>query len=338
MRLGSWIKFGIVLLILVVGIPPVHSQEADYSISVRPGPKNKPTEVKLGIVLVDINEIDGASQTITANIFIQLEWRDPRLSRAIATKRKMRLAEVWNPRVQILNQRKLFKTLPEVVEVEPNGTVFYRQRYWGQFSFPFNLRDFPLDQNQFAFNFVAVGFSPDEVQLVGNMERTGVVDKLTLIDWEITSWATRKTEYQLRKGLPKSPGYVFEFNGRRLLGFYVFKVFLPLCMVIFMSWIIFWIDPEDFSSKISVAVTAMLTLIAYRFLLQSFLPKVSYLTRLDYFLLASTILVFGALVESGYVYKLKKENREGIARKVDNRSKVLFPTLFILSLVLSFVV
>ena len=39
----------------------------------------------------------------------------------------------------------------------------------------------------------------------------------------------------------------------------------------------------------------MLTLIAYRFLLGQSLPPVSYLTRLDYFLLGATILVFIAL-------------------------------------------
>ncbi len=48
----------------------------------------------------------------------------------------------------------------------------------------------------------------------------------------------------------------------------------------------------------------MLTLIAYRFLLGGMLPRISYLTRLDYFLLGSTVLVFLALVEAACTSRL----------------------------------
>jgi hypothetical protein len=36
----------------------------------------------------------------------------------------------------------------------------------------------------------------------------------------------------------------------------------------------------------------MLTLIAYRFSIGELVPKVAYLTRLDYFILGSTLMVF----------------------------------------------
>ena len=41
----------------------------------------------------------------------------------------------------------------------------------------------------------------------------------------------------------------------------------------------------------------MLTLIAYRFLLGGVLPPLSYLTRMDHFLLASTFLVLVAIIQ-----------------------------------------
>jgi len=47
-----------------------------------------------------------------------------------------------------------------------------------------------------------------------------------------------------------------------------------------------------------VGATAVLTLIAYRFTLDSLIPRVSYLTRLDIFILGATVLVLLARVAS----------------------------------------
>jgi hypothetical protein len=41
----------------------------------------------------------------------------------------------------------------------------------------------------------------------------------------------------------------------------------------------------------------MLTLIAYRFAVDSQLPRLPYMTRLDAFILTSTLLVFFSLIE-----------------------------------------
>ena len=64
-----------------------------------------------------------------------------------------------------------------------------------------------------------------------------------------------------------------------------------------MSWTVFWIHPTNGGPQISVAVTSMLTLIAYRFAIGSEVPKLPYLTRLDAFILASSLLVFLSLIE-----------------------------------------
>jgi len=97
-----------------------------------------------------------------------------------------------------------------------------------------------------------------------------------------------------------------------------------------MSWIVFWIDPKESGSQISVAITAMLTLIAYRFAVGSDLPKVSYLPRLDYFILGSTILVFASLLEVVITSSYARTGRLERARAIDRWSSWLFPAIFLL--------
>jgi cadmium resistance protein CadD (predicted permease) len=73
----------------------------------------------------------------------------------------------------------------------------------------------------------------------------------------------------------------------------------------------------------------MLTLIAYRFLLGQDLPKVPYLTRLDLFLIGSTVLVFLVLVEVTVTTRLHGEQQEERAARVDRHSRWVFPLVYL---------
>jgi glycine receptor alpha-4 len=55
-------------------------------------------------------------------------------------------------------------------------------------------------------------------------------------------------------------------------------------------------DDSVVPARMSVAVTTMLTLMAYRFALGRLVPNLPYLTRFDYFTLGPTILIFLVLL------------------------------------------
>jgi cadmium resistance protein CadD (predicted permease) len=80
----------------------------------------------------------------------------------------------------------------------------------------------------------------------------------------------------------------------------------------------------------------MLTLIAYRFAVGADLPKVSYLTRLDFFILSATILVFASLIEVIVTSTMATQEKLGLARRLDNWARVLFPAIFIIVAIKTF--
>ena len=137
-------------------------------------------------------------------------------------------------------------------------------------------------------------------------------------------------EQAIGSGAEASPVYTFSFRARRQVGFYIVKIVLPLAMVVAMSWVVFWIDPAEAGTQIGVSITTMLTLIAYRFAVGAYLPRVSYLTRMDYFILASTVLVFASLIEVVITSKLGKSGRIRAARIIDRFARVLFQAAFAL--------
>jgi hypothetical protein len=78
-----------------------------------------------------------------------------------------------------------------------------------------------------------------------------------------------------------------------------------------------------------VATSSILTLIAQRFVLANLLPRLPYMTRLDYFTVGSTLLVFMALVAVIFTSFLSGKEHEMLAHKVDISARVIFPAIFL---------
>jgi hypothetical protein len=159
---------------------------------------------------------------------------------------------------------------------------------------------------------------------------------LTVTDWDVPSWKTFAELINIGPNVPVLPGVVFEFEAKRQVGFYFIKVLIPLVMIVFISLIVLFIDPSHIGPKFSIAITAILTLIAYRFLLGDLLPKISYLTHMDYFLFGSMFLVFAVLVETALVARLVGIEKEGRAKELDYWCRWAFVVLFIIILGASF--
>jgi len=309
-----------------------------YLSEVRPGPKDEKTPVNIGVVVIDIDTIDGANQSFVANFAVSSQWRDPRLAKDTDSVRNIDVEDIWSPNLQILNQQKLFKTFPEKVEVSPDGTVIYRQRFWGTLSYPMNLKDFPIDHHSLQIRIVSVGSDAEDIKFSIAEDRTDMAEVLTVTDWQVLGWDAYTEAIRIGPKLPVVNGVVFEFEASRLVNFYIIKVLVPLVMIVFMSLVVLFIDPVHVGPKFSIAITAILTLIAYRFLLGNLLPKISYLTHMDYFLFGSMFLVFAVLVETSVVARFMGVKKEAPAKELDYWSRWAFVVLFILIVVFSFLV
>ncbi len=310
--------------------------QEEYLAEVRPGPQDEDFPVSVGIIVIDIDGIDGAQQSFVANFAVIVEWKDLRLAEDIDYVRVMDMSDVWTPYLQILNQQKLFETFPEQVQVLPDGTVTHVQRYWGTLSYPMNLAEFPADIHDLQIKIVAVGKDSDKIKFSINEEKSGLGEVLTVTDWDVTGWDTFTEPMVVGPKLAPLPGVVFEFKAERLVGFYFIKVLVPLIMIVFISLIVLFIDPSHIGPKFSIAITAILTLIAYRFLLGNLLPKISYLTDMDYFLFGSMFLVFAVLVETSIVARFVGREQEARAKTLDYWCRWAFVVLFVIILVGSF--
>ncbi len=304
----------------------------------RPAAGTGPTQVEVAAWFTDILRIDSAAQTFAVNLALVLQWQDPSLAVAPGTPpRTFSLDDIWSPRWLVANPAlPLQKALPDIATVTANGTVTARQVVLATLSQPMNLRRFPFDQEVFGIKLLVPGYRSEDLALVplrraelaGLAEAVGRAAPLTMQDWNVTGLHAGAAPYRISAG-DSVAGYTVSFTAARIPNHYVLKVILPLVLIVMMSWCVFWIDPSMGASQISVAVTSMLTLIAYRFAIGADVPKLPYLTLLDAFILISSILVFLSLIEVMITTTLALTNRLEAGRALDRHCRWIFPLLFV---------
>src|SRR5436190_11236175 len=303
----------------------------------RPNIDSGPTQISVGIWVPDISSIDSAQQTFTAEIAVVLRWKDPRLAHTGKGIVRYPREQIWHPRVGIVNEtNSVSRKMPDSVEVDPDGTVTSRQLYAGAFTQPLRLQSFPFDRQTFRVQLVAVRYQSNEVTFVpdqvwiqdGLKGAGGISPSVTLPDWTIEKFEVKPLMYALAPRHQYS-GYAFEFTASRNVQHYILKVILPLVLIVIMSWAVFWIDPINANSQISVAVTSMLTLIAYRYAVDTQVPRLPYMTRIDLFFLVSTLLVFFSLIEVLVTTILDNNQQTERAKKIDRYCRVIFPAIFV---------
>jgi Neurotransmitter-gated ion-channel ligand binding domain/Neurotransmitter-gated ion-channel transmembrane region len=325
----------LLVVLLTLSVRIARSAETPALID-RPDARSGPTEISVGIWVVDISNIDSAQQTFTAEIVVVLRWKDPRLAHAGDGFVRYQLEQIWHPRVGIANEtNSVSRKTPESVEVYPDGTVTYRQRYAGAFSQPLRLQSFPFDRQTFRVQLVAVRYQSDEVKFVpdkiwiqdGLKGGGGIASSITLPDWTVEKWELKPVMYALSPNHQYS-SYAFEITATRNVSHYILKVMFPLVLIVIMSWSVFWLAPVHSNAQINIAITSMLTLIAYRFSTDNQLPRLPYMTRLDAFILMGTVLIFCSLIEVIATTILETNHRAPLAKTIDRCCRLIFPAVF----------
>ncbi len=199
-----------------------------------------------------------------------------------------------------------------------------------------DLRDYPADHQVLTVQLVASGHSPDQVELVASTEAIHAISAgLSVTDFDITGSEVVVEPYRPMDSGPGVASIRSNYFASRKTGYFVVKVIIPLILIVMMSWSVFWIDPAEGGTQIGVATTTMLTLIAFRFAIDASLPKISYLTRLDTFVMAATVLVFLSLFEVVITSRLAKTGRHERAMRLDQWSRLIFPGAFVVVFVLA---
>ena len=92
---------------------------------------------------------------------------------------------------------------------------------------------------------------------------------------------------------------------------YVWKIMLPVFLILCVAWYVLWIPTEKYEARLNTSIIALLALIAYNFVFQDDIPKLEYLTDMDRFILLSYIFwcipVFLSIAFSKFISRNQKK-------------------------------
>jgi hypothetical protein len=294
---------------------------------VRPDPPGTRTEVGVGLTLIDLSTISDVNQSITLDALLTLEWTDRRLDSAAGCRYDM--AAIWTPEIHLLNSATVQPRQPPQALIDADGRVVFTARFTATIASTANIAEFPFDERTILLRLGSLRYDKAELALRVIEPWTGRAAELTVPDWAIGEPSVAVSELNLPRIDRTLAVFEFQLSAARLADYYVFKFVFPLCLIVMMSWAVFWINPQNLGPQLSLAGTTMLTLIAYQFTVNELLPRVGYLTSMDQYIQASSLLVFLALVEALITGRLASTGRAETAEMLDRVSRWLFPVTYV---------
>lgn len=292
--------------------------------------------------LIDVSRIDETRNTFTVEMDIFVSWQDAALSfdanEAGQERRVYSGAEVdalrqdnWRAQIYPTNPVDPVAVGGQKMVVQADGRVEYSARVETTLRSQLNYRRFPFDTQVLPIELESFPWNRDEVRLVEDAARTGYEGSTTMPEWTIVGVDVGNYEsLRVRDVVPFS-NLRYEITIERDSGFYLWKIFLTVIIIVALTWVVFWMSGEGLGRRAGVSSSGILTVIAYQFVTTSSLPKVSYLTVADKVMILSVVTIALTMVESIVVDGWTHTN---LARKerVDRICRVLFPCAYLIAL------
>jgi hypothetical protein len=341
---GTFVATAIVASVMLWSVAgaAATSTVANDPILQAPPYQGQPINIAVGLHIINIASIDEVTEQFETDAYLFERWNDPRLAFTPNgpndRERNYAVGQIWIPQLEMINAASLRTRGDTSIRVTPDGTVNYAERSKVALSSRFALRRFPFDRQ--ALLIIIHPFLVD-----GPRMRFSLIDHATWTASEFESYSSL-AQWKLQAVEPKvgtAPTYGgltvpearFEISVVRRSSFYVWKVLLPLLLMVFLSWSVFWIEPHDLSNQIQVAVTTILTVIAFAFAISATMPRLPYLTYIDAFFLECYIYVFIAVVELMTVHVThRNERRRDLGVRIRAYSKWVIPASFVVSNIL----
>lgn len=265
----------------------------------RPNANGAATIITASVYLIDIDEIDDVGQQFSVDMFMSITWQDPRLALPENDRagqiRTIPLNEIWSPRGMIVNDRGLSRQLPMVADVDALGNVQLRQRLSGELAANLDFKEFPFDIQRLPIDIVSYQYPTDELRFSPTARILGDADLFSAEGWQFRILEPELGEFTVPGAGVTRPRLTLLIEAQRNGQYYLLTMFLPMSLIVFMAWTVFWLQPNIVPPRIAISTASIFSLIALGFSMRLDLPRVSYITRADQFVLGCTLLVFLAL-------------------------------------------
>lgn len=335
--------FVFLLLAMVCGAAAAEGPIVDESVlqGERPSVNGEPVLVEIGVYVLDVFEISDVDQRFNIDLFFVVQWKDPRLAlpeaERMGQKRFVSYDEVWTPRALVLNNRGLTPQLPLGVEIDDLGNAQIQNRLTGELAANLEFQEFPFDTQRLPIDIVSYQYTTDEMQFSRSSAIIGETEKFSVEGWQLRQLEPEVGVFVQPADGVSLPRLTFVIEAKRDSDYYVLTMLVPMSLIIFMAWTVFWLQPNIVPPRIAISTASIFSLIALGVSIRLGLPKVSYLTRADIFVLGCTLMVFIALGIAVIGSRWASSDRMEQALKANAIARWIYILLFVVVAFVAFI-
>jgi hypothetical protein len=298
--------------------PPV--QKGSLQVQVAPPPSAQ--GVKIGFYPVSVHQLDIADNTYYIDTYVWLRWKgaiDP-----TKTIEFVNMVEDWN------RQQAFLFAKPKT---EADGSTYQIMRVEGLFVQPFSLADYPLDRQRLSIKVEDQTYGIDQLAYVIDTVDSGVGDLVRIPGWNLNGWKaeTFAHDYQTDFGDKDTPQTYsmaqFSIEISRPANFFLWKLLLPLVMVIVAAVAALLIRPQLLDARAALPAAALLSAIFLQKSYSDSLPDLGYLVLMDQIYLIAYPVIILTLIRVIYAYLHVEDAKIAQVRAVHRTDLKLFVIL-----------
>ncbi|XP_053209129.1 glutamate-gated chloride channel-like [Panonychus citri] len=300
-----------------------------YDRRIRPSGQNAtadgdgPCIVSINIYLRSISKISDLDMEYSVQITFREEWKDSRLQYRDPSEKIRYLTltdpdRIWKPDVFFTNEKEgHFHNIimPNVLlRIGSDGGVLYSIRLSLILSCPMNLKYYPLDKQNCYIKMASYGYTTEDLVFVWKKtDPVQVTKQLHLPTFALSDYITEYCTSRTNTGEYSCVQVKLIF--RREFSYYLIQIYIPCIMLVIVSWVSFWLDPNAIPARVSLGVTTLLTMATQISGINASLPPVSYIKAIDVWTGVCLFFVFGALLEFALVNYASRSDAHRAARK-----------------------
>lgn len=296
---------------------------------------NSVIPVRVQAHLMELKHIDTVQQEFHAHAWIQLKWReflpegtDPNGPYQAAALSAMGLGK-WKPSLTFLGIARDCHCDDKLRVSHEKGdhfaTMFLRYTISGTFSQKMFLRAFPFDHQCLQIRSILWGVPShiDGISLSAAIDgKPGPCRTLKLEmgkhqiyeegfvqsdAWELLPdlFVTQGATRPLHEDKVQFTTLNFSCYVQRRQSFYFVNFVGPLFMLAAINFVSFFLLPTQLADKMNLTLAILLTTVAFRFSMVSYIPVTSYMTMLDMYMVTSFWMSFLVSIQALVVYMLE---------------------------------
>ena len=294
-----------------------------------------PVDVRIGSQVDQITSVNQKEENFGVVADLRMQWTDrayafspdscqcrsKTFDEAGFTRYLEEREGIW-PQFVLFNQQGNRWSQRRMFVVKSDGSTTYFERFTATLQAPdFNFQRFPFDAQTFYVRILSL-YPEDTYRFVADPELSGLGTQLGEEEWIFGAYTTSVAT------VDGASQFNYRLTVDRHVSYYALRIFLPLALIVLVSWFTFFL--KDYGKRIDITGANLLLFIAFSFTISTELPRLGYITLLDSVMISAFVVGALLIVLNVYLKRQEAAGRIHHIQRIDRYMLALYPLAYFL--------